>query len=61
MNPTGGATRQTPICIICTKKDSSKFGGRSLVKSSCSQGHQFHLDCEIRVRSFILHNTCRLW
>ncbi|WP_257266619.1 ankyrin repeat domain-containing protein [Endozoicomonas sp. ONNA2] len=45
MNPTGGAIRQTPICIICTKKDSSPFGGRSFVKSSCSQGHQFHLDC----------------
>ena len=45
MNPIGGAVRQPGLCGICKETDSSEFGGRSLVKTSCSQGHQFHLDC----------------
>ena len=34
-------------CFICTEKDSSQFGGRSLVKTSCSKSHQLHLRCII--------------
>lgn len=32
-------------CIICTETESSHFGGRSLVKTSCSKRHQSHLKC----------------
>lgn len=34
-----------PLCDICDTTDATQFGGRSLVTTSCSPPHRFHLDC----------------
>ncbi|WP_257265478.1 dynamin family protein [Endozoicomonas sp. ONNA2] len=48
MNVIGGAASPPRPCNICTETDLSEFGGRSLVKTSCSKTHQVHLDCIIK-------------
>ena len=35
----------SPLCAICDATDARCFGGRSLVTTSCTPPHQFHLDC----------------
>lgn len=34
-----------PLCDICDDTDTTQFGGRSLVTTSCTPPHRFHLDC----------------
>ena len=34
-----------PPCEICDATDTTRFGGRSLVTTSCTPPHRFHLDC----------------
>ena len=34
-----------PLCDICDATDTTQFGGRSLVTTSCTPPHRFHLDC----------------
>ena len=34
-----------PLCEICDATDATQFGGRSLVTTSCTPPHRFHLDC----------------
>ena len=34
-----------PSCEICDATDATPFGGRSLVTTSCTPPHRFHLDC----------------
>ena len=48
MNAIGDSAIAPRPCNICPETDSSRFGGRSLVKTSCSQRHQSHLDCIYR-------------
>ena len=35
----------SPLCAICDATDARYFGGRSLVTTSCTPPHQFHLNC----------------
>ena len=35
----------SPLCAICDATDTRYFGGRSLVTTSCTPPHRFHLDC----------------
>ena len=51
-----------PLCMICDATDASYFGGRSLVTTSCTPTHQFHLDCvaETLLEQCLSHHGERL-
>ncbi len=51
-----------PLCTICDATDARYFGGRSLVTSSCTPPHQFHLDCvaETLLEQCLSHHGERL-
>lgn len=52
----------SPLCAICDATDATYFGGRSLVTTSCTPPHQFHLDCvaETLLKQCLSHHGERL-
>ena len=52
----------SPLCAICDATDARCFGGRSLVTTSCTPPHQFHLDCvaETLLEQCLSHHGERL-
>lgn len=52
----------SPLCAICEATDARCFGGRSLVTTSCTPPHQFHLDCvaETLLEQCLSHHGERL-